>query len=123
MIHTIEPMLEVAAAGAPFANIKAFKVRARWQNDVSKLCFTFHPDGLVDDTLDALVPVGGDHPAGFSEGPEGGAAVFVDHVNTRVARHRIAVGCKLDLRRHTVPQVARGLAFEDGFGKLLPWRS
>jgi len=119
VVQAVGPVLHQPATGSPFANVVALELGAGGQNHIGELRFTLHPDRLVDDELDALVPVGLDHARRLGQRAEEGSAVLVDHVHPRVPGRRIADRHELELGRHAVPGVTHGLPLDDGFRELL----
>ena len=109
----------VPSGTRPFADVPALERGAGGQDDVGELGLALHPDRLVDDELDAPVPIRVDPAARFGDGAQGRSAVAIDHVDRRIARHGIGKGGELRLLRHAVPQVAGGAPGDDGVGQLL----
>src|SRR5271166_2674452 len=89
MVDGSESVMAIPSGIRPFADVPAFQRRAGRQDDVGKLGLALHPDGLVDDELDALMPVSVDPASRSGYSAQRRSAVAVDHVDRRIARHRI----------------------------------
>ena len=120
MVHLCLAMQRITAGTAEFADVVAFVVGARRQQNIGILGLTLEPDRLVDDKRQLVGPVGFDVAVGIVHRPERGPTVLVEHLDGRMSGLRIAEFLELAFDRLAIPGVALRLAVEDRLGNLQP---